>query len=125
MLAIRCQPKPGGSAGQDVGALFEQICTKTDCDIVSLDFGKKIPFFFQKSFVKLALQRGAIFEINYGSGMLENSEQERRWFLQNAMALIKITKGKGIILSADTNSRLFMRSPIDVACIGKLLGLND
>ena len=71
------------------------------------------------------MQRGASFEINYGSGMLENAEEERRWFLQNAMSLIKVTKGKGIILSADSNSRLFMRSPIDVACIGKLLGLND
>ena len=57
--------------------------------------------------------------------MLENFQSERKVFLQNAMGIIKLTKGKGIILSSETNNRIFMRSPLDVAAIGKLLGLND
>ena len=66
-----------------------------------------------------------MFEINYGQGMLENYASERKTLLQNAMSIIKLTKGKGIIMSSESNNRLFMRSPIDVCSIGKLLGLND
>ena len=51
---------------QDKGALFEQICTKTECDIISLDMGKRFNFFLTKTAIKLALERGAVFEINYG-----------------------------------------------------------
>ena len=124
ILALRCKPK-AGTNNNDVASLFEQLCTKTDCDIITLDQGKRLNFFLQKSCVKLALQRGAVFEINYGQGMLENYASERKTFLQNAMSIIKLTKGKGIILSSESNNRLFMRSPIDVCSIGKLLGLND
>ena len=78
-----------------------------------------------KSCIKIALIRGAHFEINYGQGLLENYQNERKVFLQNAMSICKLTKGKGIILSGETNHRMFMRSPLDVVGIGKLIGLND
>lgn len=57
--------------------------------------------------------------------MLENHQAERKTFLSNAMNLVKLTKGKGIILSSETNNRIFMRSPLDVICIAKMIGLND
>ena len=58
--------------------------------------------------------------------MLENEAAFRKYFLNNALTIIKICKGgKGIILSAETNRRIFMRSPLDVMQIGQLMGLNQ
>ena len=67
-----------------------------------------------------------MFEIPYGSGMLENDAQYRKHFLNNAMTIAKICKnGRGIILSAETNRRIFMRAPLDVLQIGQLIGLSQ
>lgn len=70
-MAIRCKTDTFGS--KDEGNLFEAICTKTDCDIISLDMGKRFAFYLTKTPLKMALERGAVFEINYGQGMLENN----------------------------------------------------
>ena len=63
----------------------------------------------------MAAQRGAVFEVSYGSGMLENSVVNRKVFLNNALTIIKMTKGgKNVIFSADAHKRINMRAPIDV-----------
>jgi RNase P/RNase MRP subunit p30 len=41
------------------------------------------------------------------------------------MNMVKLTKGKGIVLSSETSSRLFMRSPLDVVSIGQMIGLGQ
>ena len=57
--------------------------------------------------------------------MLENYASKRKDFLQNAMNIMRLTKGKAVILSAETNNRIFMRAPIDVVSLGKLIGMSD
>lgn len=53
--------------------LLKKLCAGEKCesDIISLDMSKRLPFFFNKSFVKQALVRGGVFELDYGSGMFE------------------------------------------------------
>jgi ribonuclease P/MRP protein subunit RPP1 len=55
-----------------------------------------------------------MFEICYGSGCLEGGSTTRRQFLTNALQLVKLSKGKGIILSAEASQIMFLRSPVDV-----------
>ena len=86
----------------------------TNCDIISVNLGKRVPFYWEKSPIKQAILRGAQFEINYGLGMLENSSENRKRFLQNAMSLVKVCKGKNLIMGSETNQRVFMRSPLDI-----------
>jgi ribonuclease P/MRP protein subunit RPP1 len=74
--------------------LFEQICTKTDCDIISLDLGSKLQFFLTKPPIKQALLRGAVFEISYGQCLLENHLKQRKTFIHNSLNLVRLTKGK-------------------------------
>jgi ribonuclease P/MRP protein subunit RPP1 len=69
------------------------------------------------------MQRGVQFEITYG-GSLENGEC-RKYFMMNAMQLIKMTKGKNIIFSSETASQLYQRSPADVLCIATMLGISN
>ena len=105
--------------------MFEQICTKCECDIISVDCGNKHPFFFMKTHIKMALLRGAVFEISYGQGMLEHPNTNRKVFLNNAMALAKLSKGKGIIVSSEASKKVFMRSPTDVVHIAQMFGLTQ
>ncbi|CDW90528.1 rnase p subunit p30 family protein [Stylonychia lemnae] len=93
--------------------LFEQICTKSDVDIISIDLTKRLSFFISKVLVKQALQRGIQFEICYGAGCFEGSQTNRKQFLQNVMQLVKVSKGKGIILSCEANNSIYQRTPID------------
>lgn len=111
-------------SSQQLENLFEQVCVKTDCDIVSVDCSTRSPFYFQKSHIKQALKRGAVIELTYGQGMLE--QNSRKHFLSNSFELVKLTKGgRGLIMSSETNRRIFMRSPLDVAQIAKVCGMND
>ena len=63
--------------------------------------------------------------------MLANSSSERKIFLQNAQSLVKVAHSckdlknpeKGIIFGSETDSSLFMRSPLDIIQIGRLLGM--
>ena len=41
------------------------------------------------------------------------------------MNLVKLTKGKGLIMASETSHRVFMRAPVDVMCIAKLVGMSD
>ena len=100
--------------GAQLGKLFSDVVTKTDCDIVSVECGHRMPFFFDASAIRQGLKRGTTFEICYGSMLFEHPTQNRKMFLNHAMSLTKITKGKGIFLSAEANRRVFMRSPLDV-----------
>mmetsp|Transcript_19955 Transcript_19955/g.14663 ORF Transcript_19955/g.14663 Transcript_19955/m.14663 type:complete len:81 (+) Transcript_19955:205-447(+) len=45
--------------------------------------------------------------------------------MANAMALIKITKGKGLILSSETSNKIFHRSPMDVVSLCLMLGMKS
>eukprot|EP00349_Pseudokeronopsis_sp_Brazil_P006968 CAMPEP_0202965864 /NCGR_PEP_ID=MMETSP1396-20130829/10008_1 /ASSEMBLY_ACC=CAM_ASM_000872 /TAXON_ID= /ORGANISM="Pseudokeronopsis sp., Strain Brazil" /LENGTH=99 /DNA_ID=CAMNT_0049689037 /DNA_START=223 /DNA_END=522 /DNA_ORIENTATION=+ len=53
--------------------LFEQICTKADLDLVSLDLSQRLPFYLTKQLIKQALARGLYFELAYGGQCLEQS----------------------------------------------------
>lgn len=45
--------------------------------------------------------------------------------MSNCIQLIKLTKGKGIIMAADVNRKIFMRSPLDCENIAKAIGLTQ
>ena len=64
-------------------------------------------YFLSKPLIKQALQRGITFEICYGSGCFEGSQANRKTFLMNAMALVKVTKGKGIVLSCESDKSIY------------------
>lgn len=55
----------------DPEKIFENVCRNSECDIISIDFGQKFSFFLDKTHIKMALLRGANFEITYSKGMLE------------------------------------------------------
>ena len=51
--------------------IYEQIFTKGDADIISLDLSQRMNFYFEKTWIKMAIQRSVFLEIVYGPGCLE------------------------------------------------------
>ena len=113
------------------GDLHEQCFTKGDADIISLDLSHRMNFYFQKTWIKLAIQRSIFIEIVYGPGCFEppqdgkDNVNQRKTFLMNAISLIKLAKGKHIILSSEASSVLYQRSPLDVMSMAKMVDIEN
>lgn len=82
---------------------------------------ERLTWFINKKLITQAIEKQIMFEISYGPTM----EEPGFWktFLQNAHNLIKLTKGRNIILSSEASDYLYCRTPLDLVAIGMSLGL--
>ena len=105
---------------------FQQACLSLECDIISLDFNIRHPFYFQIKTVKAALERGIKFEICYAPGILNSDNGiSRRNLLSNATQLIRATRGSGIVISSEAKRAVACRSPADIINLSVLWGLTQ
>ncbi|TFK47451.1 PHP domain-like protein [Heliocybe sulcata] len=80
----------------------------------------RLPFHLKHTTVRTALKNGAVFEINYAGAM--EGEGKRNWWA-GARELVRVTKGKGVLVSGSVNNEWDLRAPRDVANLITLLGL--
>ncbi|ORZ31688.1 RNase P subunit p30-domain-containing protein [Catenaria anguillulae PL171] len=99
--------------------LWMAACQTIDCDIISLDMSQRLPFVFKHSIVGEAIRRGIVFEIAYSAAFRDNTA--KRNLISNATNLLRVTKGKNVILSSGAKTQLEARGP----WIGCLFGLNQ
>lgn len=100
-------------------------------DIISLDFASspRPPFFMRRSLVHTAIANGAVFEICYartvhrGRGD-DNAVKARRNIISATRELLRVTNGRGVILSSGTSDLLGLRGPYDVINLASVLGMN-
>ncbi|KAJ3038937.1 Ribonuclease P protein subunit p30 [Rhizophlyctis rosea] len=92
--------------------LFQQSCQTFEVDIISLDMGSRLPFYIKAPTVNLAVQRGIYFEICYGPAIRDQTA--RRHLITNSAALIRLTKGKNVIISSEAQRAMEVRGPYDV-----------
>lgn len=111
---------------------LQLCCNSLDCDIVSLDFSQRLPFILKFKTVASALQRGIRLEICYSPGISStsssggnSSNDARRNLIANAGALIRATRGRGIILSSEARNALGVRGPYDVMNLAQVWGLGQ
>ena len=102
---------------------LQQACLSLDCDIISLDFSTRFPFYFPQKTLAAALQRGIRLEICYACGI--QSADGRRNLISNATQVIRTTHGRGIILSSEARKALACRGPWDVVNLATVWGLNQ
>ncbi|KAF3938493.1 hypothetical protein ABW19_dt0205466 [Dactylella cylindrospora] len=103
--------------------LLMQACNNLECDIISLDMSTRHPFHFKYKVLGQALSRGIRFEITYSASIHDSNS--RRNLLSNAGALIRTTKGKGVIITSEARKAVFCRAPFDVINLATLWGLNQ
>ncbi|KAF8154438.1 RNase P subunit p30-domain-containing protein [Crassisporium funariophilum] len=96
----------------------------------------RLPYHLKHTLVRTAIKNGAVFEINYvGSLGGENdatladanaaesgSSAKRNWWAATR-ELVRVTKGKGLIISGGVVAEADLRAPRDVANLIAILGL--
>ncbi|KAL3475410.1 RNase P subunit p30-domain-containing protein [Aspergillus californicus] len=100
-------------------------CTNAECDIISLDLSVRHPYHFKFKMLSAAIGRGIRFEICYGPGVTGSGLEARRNLIGNAMALIRATRGRGIIVSSEARKALGVRAPFDVINLACVWGLSQ
>lgn len=103
---------------------FQLCCASLDCDIITIDFAQRVPFVLKFKTVAAALQRGIRFEICYSHGVTGGSDA-RRNLISGAAALVRATRGRGIILSSEAKNALGLRGPSDVMNLAQIWGLSQ
>jgi ribonuclease P/MRP protein subunit RPP1 len=103
---------------------FQLCCSSLECDIISLDFTQRLPFILKFKTVSSALQRGIRFEICYSPGIVGGTDA-RRNVISGATALIRATRGRGIILSSEAKNALGLRGPHDIMNLAQIWGLSQ
>ncbi|KAL4420717.1 hypothetical protein ABPG75_010373 [Micractinium tetrahymenae] len=101
--------------------LFHMACSSLECDLVSLDLCRRLPYRFKPAAVKAALARGLHFEICLAPALRDAAS--RRQLFANALALARETRGRGLVLSSGARSYMELRGPLDVINLATLLGL--
>ncbi|KAH0848346.1 hypothetical protein AYO21_04372 [Fonsecaea monophora] len=105
---------------------LQLCCASLDCDLISLDFSQRLTFPLKFKTVSGALQRGIRFEICYSPSIQSAGNNEaRRNLISGATALIRATRGKGIILSSEAKNVLGVRGPHDVVNLAMIWGLGQ
>ncbi|OAP63284.1 hypothetical protein AYL99_02511 [Fonsecaea erecta] len=105
---------------------LQLCCTSLECDLISLDFSQRLSFPLKFKTISGALQRGIRFEICYSPAVQAAGNNEaRRNLISGATALIRATRGKGIILSSEAKNALGVRGPHDVINLAMIWGLGQ
>ena len=99
-------------------------CHSLECDLISIDFSVRLPFILKFKTIASALQRGIRFEICYSPG-ITGGVDARRNLISGATALIRATRGRGIIISSEARSALGLRGPWDVINLAVVWGISQ
>ncbi|XP_063095544.1 ribonuclease P protein subunit p30 isoform X3 [Cavia porcellus] len=108
---------------KDFVSIKEVACTHLDVDLVCVTVTEKLPFYFKRPPVNVAIDRGLGFELVYSPAIKDSTI--RRYTISNALNLMQICKGKNIIISSAAERPLEIRGPYDVANLGLLFGLSE
>eukprot|EP01147_Barroeca_monosierra_P007617 gene7617-9880_t len=101
--------------------LLSQCLDKSDVDIITFDLAGRIPFYVKTTHVSMAISKGVYFELIYAPVIQD--ESMRRNAIANAQNIVRISKGRNIIVSSGTGDAKLLRGPRDVAMLLRMFGL--
>ena len=93
--------------------LFDQCCRQLDVDLISLPLAERLPFRLSLPPIAAAIARGVHFEICYAPALRDSSA--RRNLISNAQQLLRLTRGRNVVLSSGAERPMELRGPHDVA----------
>lgn len=120
---------PTTHATFSLACLTHSIPTPLTAHIISLPLTiPRLPFYLKHTLVRTAIKNGAVFEINYtgalggehdpvlsNAGFAETGASAKRNWWASARDLVRVTKGKGLLVSGGVVSDADLRAPRDVA----------
>ncbi|RYG52101.1 hypothetical protein EON67_01965, partial [archaeon] len=103
--------------------IAEHALASDAVDILQLDVSAgRMPFAIKPQFLKAAAAKGVVLELCYAPCIRDASC--RRSFIGNAQQLLRLSRGRGILLSSAAVNALELRSPHDAAAIARLAGMS-
>jgi ribonuclease P/MRP protein subunit RPP1 len=102
---------------------LQQACASLDVDIISLDLTQKWPTHFKYPMLGTAISRGIKIELCYSPALLSSDANAKRNTISNATQLIRVSRGRGLIISSEAKSALGVRAPSDVINLASIWGL--
>jgi ribonuclease P/MRP protein subunit RPP1 len=104
-------------------AAFQAACVALpEFSMISLDLTQHYNFHFKPKPLMAAVNRGIRFEICYAQATAGDSAK-RRNFIANTLAIIRATRGRGLVLSSEAQSAVAARAPADVLNLMGVWGL--
>ena len=100
---------------------FARACARDDLDLIALEASSKLDFALRPDLVLAALKRGLRFELRYANAL--QSATCRHYFIANAAALLRASRGRGVILSSASSQPLYLRGHHDLANLMLLCGV--
>ena len=93
-------------------------------DLIALDLtsAPRLPFPLRRSTVHAALENGVHFEVPYAPALAQ-SPRARRNLIACTRDLLRITNGRGILLSSAATDPLLLRAPHDLVNLAAALGI--
>jgi len=117
---LALQPTTFGSFQQ--ACLTHALPSTLTCHIISLPLTlPRLPFRLKHTLIRTALKNGVLFEVNY-VGALEGQSERRNWWA-GTRELVRVTKGKGILVSSGSEDDASLRAPRDVGNLITLCGI--
>ncbi|KAK4042240.1 RNase P subunit p30-domain-containing protein [Parachaetomium inaequale] len=108
---------------------FAWACTSTSeaPALISLDLASHLGWHVHHRAAMAAVQRGVRFEICYSQALTPqggvDGMRQRVNFIGNVQALIRATKGRGVVISSEARGVLGLRAPADVVNLMAVWGL--
>ncbi|CAG8815047.1 14264_t:CDS:2 [Cetraspora pellucida] len=102
---------------------FLNACSTLEVDIISLEMGSRLSFYLKHSIVGLAIERGIFFEISYAPAIRDSTS--RRHLISNAQNLVRVSRGKNIIITSEAQRAMELRGPYDIVNLGTIMGMNQ
>ncbi|KAF1959127.1 ribonuclease P/MRP 30 subunit [Byssothecium circinans] len=101
---------------------LQSACQSLDIDIISIDLTRKFEKHFKFPMLGTAISRGIKIELCYGQAILGDAIAKRN-VINNATQLIRVTRGRGLILSSEAKNVLAVRAPSDIINLASVWGL--
>jgi ribonuclease P/MRP protein subunit RPP1 len=103
---------------------FLAACITLDShSLISLDLTVRYTFHFKPKPLMTAVNRGIFFEICYAQ-IVDADANKRTNFISNVMAIVRATKGRGLVLSSEAKGVLGLRGVADVVNLLGVWGLS-
>ena len=96
-------------------AMQQRVCTSMICLLTSLLLSTPCP-------LSLAIERGIHFEFSFVSSLRDASS--RRYLFSNLLSLLRLTRGRNLILSSGASTAMELRGPWDVINLAVLAGVD-
>ncbi|ORY80411.1 RNase P subunit p30-domain-containing protein [Protomyces lactucae-debilis] len=102
---------------------LQYACTQMEVDIISIDLSQRLPYYLKHATLGSAISRGLFIEIAYAPSLTDMSS--RRQLLSNASAIVRASRGRGLLITSGATQALGLRSPYDIINLATFWGLSQ